>query len=151
MSPDVYPAIRRQNALLCSFLQFFAVFGGVTGTLINTQLYTPQTVKKGCKHRPFRHPHRVYTRHTPDIHRIHTIDNRFLHALSPIPKGLYPPVQQRDSAVSVSPTCPRTGHSASMAQRKPSVAARSLLGAINSSLPWSVSRGEFGKYHPEPC
>jgi len=39
----------------------------------------------------------------------------------------------------------RPGRSGSRAWRR-----RSLLGAINSSLPCSVSRGEFGKYNMEP-
>jgi hypothetical protein len=42
-------------------------------------------------------------------------------------------------------------HYSSITQRNPSVAARSLEGAINRSLPCSVSREELGKYQCEPC
>ena len=51
----------------------------------------------------------------------------------------------RGTGVSIQSYC------ASTMQRKPSVPARSLPGAISSSLPCSVNRYACGKYHMEPC
>ena len=56
--------------------------------------------------------------------------------------------KDRDSESSY-PTC--ISHCASCTQRNPKAPERSLLGAINKSLPCSVNLYAWGKYQIDPC